>query len=318
MRRLPLLACALVLATSAPAAGSSPGTGGTAAPTSGGSVAFKQPIKPRTPARGPIGPVATRFAVAPARLVQGSEAKFVLRIDGRADRVRVRIELTRRGGVAPAVRLRLGEVDTGERIVHRWTPRENELPPAVYDVALQAIDRQGRALHRTAKAAGRGRLEVEVPPPRPRRPRPARSTASSRSPGRGRSAGPSRASAPAGPGTSTRARTSRPRRGPRSSPRSPRRSTGSPSRRAAPASTSCCAGWTAATTCSCTSSRARSPSPRARRWPPGSSSAWWGARAPRAARTCTSRSGRRLVLVQGVGADRPPAAAAGVGGGGLD
>ena len=75
MRRLPLLACALVLVTSAPAAGSSPGTGGTAAPTSGGSVAYKQPITPRKPARGPIGPVATRFVVAPAELAAGSDGE---------------------------------------------------------------------------------------------------------------------------------------------------------------------------------------------------------------------------------------------------
>jgi murein DD-endopeptidase MepM/ murein hydrolase activator NlpD len=167
MRRLPLLACALVLATSAPAAGSSPGTGGTAAPTSGGSVAYKQPIKARAPARGPIGPVATRFVVSPTELTEGSEAKFAFRIDGRAERVRVRIELTRRGGLAPVVRLRLGEVRTGRRIVHRWTPREHQLPPAVYAVTLQAIDRAGRALHRTAKASGRGRLEITVPPPPP-------------------------------------------------------------------------------------------------------------------------------------------------------
>jgi murein DD-endopeptidase MepM/ murein hydrolase activator NlpD len=100
-------------------------------------------------------------------LAPGAPATFVLRIDGRAERVRVRIELTRRGGIAPTVSLRLGEVPTGRRVVHRWTPGENELPPAVYDVALQAIDRQGRALHRTAKAAGRGRLEIRVPPAPP-------------------------------------------------------------------------------------------------------------------------------------------------------
>jgi len=167
MRRLPLLACALVVATAAPASAASPGTGGTAAPTTGGSVAYKQPITPRKAARGPIGPVATRFTVAPAEIVEGGEATFVLRIDGRADRVRARIELTRRGASAPAARLRLGEVRTGKRLVHRWTAREDQLPAATYDVALQAIDRHGRALHRTAKATGRGRLEVEVPPPPP-------------------------------------------------------------------------------------------------------------------------------------------------------
>ena len=99
--------------------------------------------------------------------MEGGEATFVLRIDGRADRVRARIELTRRGASAPAARLRLGEVRTGKRLVHRWTPRDDQLPAATYDVALQAIDRHGRALHRTAKATGRGRLEVEVPPPPP-------------------------------------------------------------------------------------------------------------------------------------------------------
>ena len=166
MRRLPLLGCALVLATSAPAAGST-GTGGAAAPTTAGSVAFKQPIRKQRHVPGPIGPVATGFTVAPAVLAPGTPATFGFRIDGRADQVWVRIELTRRGGVAPAVRLRLGEVPTGRHLVHRWTPREGQLPPAVYDVALQAIDRHGRALHRTAKASGRGRLEIRVPPAPP-------------------------------------------------------------------------------------------------------------------------------------------------------
>jgi murein DD-endopeptidase MepM/ murein hydrolase activator NlpD len=166
MRRLPFLVCAMVLGTSAPAAAQSD-TGGAAAPTTGGSLAYKQPVKPRTAPRGPIGPVATRFTVGPGVLELGTPATFTIRIDGLADRVRAAIELTRRGRSAPAVRLPLGEIRTGRRVVHRWTPRKAQLRPAVYDVALQAIDRHGRALHRTARASGRGRLEIEVPPPPP-------------------------------------------------------------------------------------------------------------------------------------------------------
>ncbi|HYI19459.1 MAG TPA: peptidoglycan DD-metalloendopeptidase family protein [Solirubrobacteraceae bacterium] len=172
---MPLLVCALVLGTSAPAAAQS-GTGGAAAPTTGGSLAYNQPIERRSPPRGPIGPVATRFTVGPSVLEAGTTATFTIRIDGRADRVRAAVELTRRGRRAPAVRLPLGRIRTGRRIVHRWTPREAELPPAVYEVALQARDRHGRALHRTARLSGRGRLEVEVPPPPPPPPAPGADT----------------------------------------------------------------------------------------------------------------------------------------------
>jgi len=175
MRRLPFLACALVLATCAPAAAQSD-TGGAAAPTTGGSLAYKQPVKSHKPPRGPIGPVATRFTVGPGVVPLGTPATFTIRIDGRAEQVRAAIELTRRGSDTPALRLRLGEIRTGKRIVRRLTPRKAELPPAVYEVALQAIDRHGRALHRTAKASGRGRLEVEVAPPPPPPPPPAATT----------------------------------------------------------------------------------------------------------------------------------------------
>jgi murein DD-endopeptidase MepM/ murein hydrolase activator NlpD len=171
MRRLPLLVCALVLGTSAPAAAQSD-TGGAAAPTAGGTLAYKQPIKPRKPSRGPIGPVATRFTVGPGTVPLGTPATFTVRIDGRADRVRAAIEIIRHGADAPAARIPLGEIRTGKRLVRRWTPREARLRPAVYEVALQAIDRHGRALHRTAKATGRGRLEIEVPPPPPPPPSP--------------------------------------------------------------------------------------------------------------------------------------------------
>ena len=154
----------------APAAAQSD-TGGAAAPTTGGSLAYKQPVKPRKPPRGPIGPVATRFTVGPVVLAAGTPATFTIRIDGRAERVRAAIELTRRGRSAPAVRLRLGEIRTGRRIVHRWTPRKAKLPPAVYEVALQAIDRARPRAAPHGEGLGprppRGRGPPPPPPPPP-------------------------------------------------------------------------------------------------------------------------------------------------------
>ena len=127
----------------------------------------------------------------PPRSWRVARATFVLRIDGRADRVRARIELTRRGCVRAGRAAAPGGGADGQAARAPMDAARRPAPAATYDVALQAIDRHGRALHRTAEGHGprpaRGRRSRRRP--RRRRP-PAPSTASSRSRARGRSAGP--------------------------------------------------------------------------------------------------------------------------------
>jgi murein DD-endopeptidase MepM/ murein hydrolase activator NlpD len=164
MRRLPFLLCALTLLP-APASAAGPGTGGATAPPSSGGVKYGQPVKEvRRARRVPSRPVATEFAVDPGTLEAGSPATFAFRVDAAARKLRVRIELTRAGAVAPAKRLRLGYRRTRVRQEYVWTPAAGELPAGDYTVTLQAFDDAGHGLRRTAKASGRDRVTVAVAP----------------------------------------------------------------------------------------------------------------------------------------------------------
>ena len=168
MRRLPFLLCALTLLLAAPASApaANPSTGGAAAPSFSGGIAYGQPLRKVRRARAVSSrPVARLFTVAPGVLEPGVPASFSYRVDGRMRRVRVRIELSRAGLSAPAKRLRLGYKRTGRRHSYVWTPALGELAAGEYTVTLRAIDDAGRGLRRTAKASGRGSLTVEVPPP---------------------------------------------------------------------------------------------------------------------------------------------------------
>ena len=170
MRRLPFLLCGLTLLTvpaSAPAA-DPPGTGGSPAPSASGGITYGQPVrKVRRARRLPSRPVASEFTIAPATLEAGRPATFSFRVDGRAGKVRVRIELARAGVRGVAKRLRLGYVRTGRRVEHVWTPGLGELAAGDYEVTLKAFDDAGRSLRRTAKASGRSHVTVTVPPPPP-------------------------------------------------------------------------------------------------------------------------------------------------------
>ena len=168
-------------------------------------------------------PVATEFAVAPATLDAGVPATFAYRVDGPRARVRVRIVLTAAGAPAPAVRLRLGYLRTGRRHDARLVPGPGSSPPATYASTLQAFD-DGRPLapaHR--ERVGRAPDRRGSPPP----PSPSASRACSRWRAPTRSAATTSASAPAATATSTRARTSAPPRARRSSRPSPATVTGS-------------------------------------------------------------------------------------------
>jgi murein DD-endopeptidase MepM/ murein hydrolase activator NlpD len=170
MRRLPFLLCGLTLLAvpASAAAADPPGTGGSSAPSANGGVTYGQPVrKVRRARRIPSRPIASEFTVAPGTLEPGVAATFSFRVDGRARKVRVRIELARAGARGVARRLRLGYVRTGRRHSHVWTPGLGELAAGDYDVTLKAFDDAGRGLRRTAKASGRSHVTVTVPPPPP-------------------------------------------------------------------------------------------------------------------------------------------------------
>ena len=168
MRRLPFLLCGLTL-LAVPASASAapgPGTGGSSAPSASGGITYGQPLrKVRRARRLPSRPVASEFTVAPGTLEAGVPATFSFRVDGRARKVRVRIELARAGVLAK--RLRLGYVRTGRLHEHVWTPATGDLAAGDYAVTLKAFDDAGRSLRRTAKASGRSHVTVTVPPPPP-------------------------------------------------------------------------------------------------------------------------------------------------------
>ena len=163
-----------------------------------------------SPRGGPIGPVATRFAVAPAELTEGErgEVRVPHRRARRAGAGADRADAPRRARAhRPAAAGRGAHRARGSCTAGRRAT--NQLPPAVYDVTLQAIDRRGprAAPHREGLR------------PRPARDRgPAASAALAARDGHGRRRLPDRrgvvdrrrrlrASAPAGRATSTRART---------------------------------------------------------------------------------------------------------------
>jgi murein DD-endopeptidase MepM/ murein hydrolase activator NlpD len=170
MRRLPFLLCGLTLLAvpaSVPAA-DPPGTGGSSAPSANGGTTYGQPVrKVRRARRASSRPIASEFMVAPGTLEPGVAATFSFRVEARARKVRVRIELTRAGTRGVAKRLRLGYLRTGRLHERVWTPGLGELAAGEYDVTLKAFDDAGRSLRRTAKASGRSHVTVTVPPPPP-------------------------------------------------------------------------------------------------------------------------------------------------------
>lgn len=123
-------------------------------------------------------PVAAHFRVSPDRIVSGrGGTRFGIRIEGFSRRVRVRIDLTRRGRAKRAVRvdIPIGRVRVGRHVVYRWKPPAGKpLRPGRYRVVLHAVDRRGRVLARaTRRTSGRDRLRVLHAPPAPPPPPPA-------------------------------------------------------------------------------------------------------------------------------------------------
>ncbi len=122
-------------------------------------------------------PVASRFRVAPARVVAGSALpRILLRLDEPGvPQVRARIVLWPLGGRGRGrvVKLDLGRVRTGTLLRPAW-PKGTTLAPGRYVVRVHASDPAGRKLLRKARAPGRSRLTVAArPTPAPATPAPA-------------------------------------------------------------------------------------------------------------------------------------------------
>ena len=109
--------------------------------------------------------VASRFAVTPGTIRPGAAVSFRYRIDGSRESVRVRVDLLRPGARQPTARVRMGWQRPGRTLTRSWTPPLAALKPGRYVARLEAVDRRGRTLRRTATTSGRSRLKVVPPPP---------------------------------------------------------------------------------------------------------------------------------------------------------
>jgi murein DD-endopeptidase MepM/ murein hydrolase activator NlpD len=146
MRRgVPSLAGLLVLAVPATAAAD---TGGAMAPAHTGGAAFQRP--PLLAARD--------FSLAPATITPGATLTVRWRVDGRARKMRLRVELRPEAGGAP-LRLDLGRRRTNHRGRARWTPH---LAPGSYTARLRATAPRGR--HRIAHVSSSSTITVGAPP----------------------------------------------------------------------------------------------------------------------------------------------------------
>ena len=98
---------------------------------------------------------ARAFSITPASIAPGTTLTLRYRIDGRARRMRVRIDLVPAGGGPVAARLALGLQRTGRRLTATWTP---ELAPGRYSARLRATARGG-----SARASRRRAIEFVAP-----------------------------------------------------------------------------------------------------------------------------------------------------------
>ena len=98
------------------------------------------------------------FTVSPASIAPGAALTLSYRVDGRARRMRVRIDLLPEGGRRAVARLRLGLQRTGRRHTATWEP---ELAAGRYTARLRATARVRR--RRTARSSGRTAVEVLAP-----------------------------------------------------------------------------------------------------------------------------------------------------------
>lgn len=134
----PVLAAAALLLVVAPSA---------RAQSTGGAEFVPEPVL-----------AAPAFAVAPPAVAPGAVLTVRYRLEGRARRARVRVDLVPEAGGPVAARLRLGRQATGRDLRARWRPK---LAPGRYSARLRAwvVRRGGRG----ARASGASAIEVVAP-----------------------------------------------------------------------------------------------------------------------------------------------------------
>jgi murein DD-endopeptidase MepM/ murein hydrolase activator NlpD len=152
---------AVVLAMLAP--GATAQGGGASAHTIAGGSQYGAPLKRARPAR----PVARYFRVGPRAVVAPTLPKLALRVDeAGASSVRARIVFMPQTETGSIVRLDLGRIPTGQRVVPNW-PSGTTLAPGRYRVRLHVRGLRGTVLARKATTPGRTTLTVRAPEPAP-------------------------------------------------------------------------------------------------------------------------------------------------------
>jgi hypothetical protein len=153
-----------VLAAPAGAAGHAHAQGGgTVGPSVEGGAQYGTPIVRARPAR----PVARYFRVGPRVVVAPKLPKIALRIDeAGANTVTARVVLLPMTETGSIVRLNLGTVNVGQRVVATW-PAGTELAPGRYRVRLHVRGLRGTVLARKASTPGLTTLTVHAPEPAP-------------------------------------------------------------------------------------------------------------------------------------------------------
>jgi hypothetical protein len=152
---------AVVLAMLAP--GATAQGGGASAHTIAGGSQYGAPLKRARPAR----PVARYFRVGPRAVVAPTLPKVALRVDeAGASSVRARIVFMPQTETGSIVRLDLGRIPTGQRVVPNW-PSGTTLAPGRYRVRLHVRGLRGTVLARKATTPGRTTLTVRAPEPAP-------------------------------------------------------------------------------------------------------------------------------------------------------
>jgi hypothetical protein len=137
--------------------------GGTVGPSVEGGAQYGTPIVRARPAR----PVARYFRVGPRVVVAPKLPKIALRIDeAGANTVTARVVLLPMTETGSIVRLNLGTVNVGQRVVATW-PAGTELAPGRYRVRLHVRGLRGTVLARKASTPGLTTLTVRAPEPAP-------------------------------------------------------------------------------------------------------------------------------------------------------
>jgi murein DD-endopeptidase MepM/ murein hydrolase activator NlpD len=140
-------------------------TGGASPPGPEGGQEFGAPV-PKAKAKRKARPqrlTVGLFTVTPTVQPGGAPAQIAYRIDGSADKVRVRIDLVNGAG-AVAKRLHLGYKRTNRTYERAWSPAASDLPAGGYTARLHAVDPDGKRLVRSAGASGVSSLEVKTRP----------------------------------------------------------------------------------------------------------------------------------------------------------